>query len=81
MGRVKHQCNLRPLFKASYGQQMRERTRRYNTPRGQILMIEESGVSRGGINRLSSGVNSGPFADMIVCCYLSRSMLETAPSA
>ncbi|KAG0706708.1 transcription initiation factor IIF, beta subunit-domain-containing protein [Suillus ampliporus] len=64
-GRIKHECNLRPLFNESYRQKMRERTRKYNTPRRQILMIEEAGVSRGGINRLSSGVNSGSFANMI----------------
>ncbi|KAG1905379.1 transcription initiation factor IIF, beta subunit-domain-containing protein [Suillus fuscotomentosus] len=64
-GRIKHECNLRPLFNESYRQQMRERTRKYNTPRRQILMIEDAGVSRGGINRLSSGVNSGSFANMI----------------
>jgi len=80
MGRVKHECNLRPLFNKSYRQQMRERTRKYNTPRRQILMIEESGVGRGGINELSSGVNSGSFAGMIVCCYLFRSTLETNPN-
>ncbi|KIJ60352.1 hypothetical protein HYDPIDRAFT_117254 [Hydnomerulius pinastri MD-312] len=66
-GRVKHECNLRPLFNESYRRQMRERSRAYNTPRRQIRMIEEAGVSggRGGINRLSSGVNTGSFADMI----------------
>ncbi|KAH7884260.1 transcription initiation factor IIF, beta subunit-domain-containing protein [Phlebopus sp. FC_14] len=66
-GRVKHECNLRPLFNDSYRRQMRERSRAYNTPRRQIRMIEEAGVSggRGGINRLSSGVNTGSFADMI----------------
>ncbi|KAG1821586.1 transcription initiation factor IIF, beta subunit-domain-containing protein [Suillus subaureus] len=64
-GRIKHECNLRPLFNESYRQQMRERTRKYNTPRRQIRMIEDAGVSRGGINRLSSGVNSGSFANMI----------------
>ncbi|KAG1752674.1 transcription initiation factor IIF, beta subunit-domain-containing protein [Suillus paluster] len=64
-GRIKHECNLRPLFNESYRQQMRERTRKYNTPRRQIRMIEDAGVGRGGINRLSSGVNSGSFANMI----------------
>jgi len=68
-GHVKHDCNLRPLFNESYRRQMRERSRAYNTPRRQIRMIEEAGVSggRGGINRLSSGVNTSSFADMIVC--------------
>lgn len=67
-GRIKHECNLRPLFNESYRRQMRERSRAYNTPRRQIRMIEEAGLSggRGGINRLSSGVATGSFADMIV---------------
>ncbi|KAF9223418.1 hypothetical protein BS17DRAFT_139134 [Gyrodon lividus] len=66
-GRIKHECNLRPLFNESYRRQMRERTRAYNTPCRQIRLIEEAGVSggRGGINRLSSGVAAGSFADMV----------------
>jgi len=66
-GRIKHECSLRPLFNESYRRQMRERSRAYNTPRRQIRMIEEAGLSggRGGINRLSSGVAVGSFADMI----------------
>ncbi|KAI5990687.1 transcription initiation factor IIF, beta subunit-domain-containing protein [Pisolithus marmoratus] len=57
-GRIKHECNLRPLFNESYRLQMREQT---------IRMIEEAGVSggRGGINRLSTGISTGSFADMI----------------
>lgn len=67
-GRIKHECSLRPLFNELYRRQMRERSRAYNTPRRQIRMIEEAGLSggRGGINRLSSGVATGSFADMIV---------------
>ncbi|KAN0093369.1 Transcription initiation factor IIF, beta subunit domain containing protein [Tylopilus felleus] len=62
-----HECSLRPIFNESYRRQMRERSRAYNTPRRQIRMIEEAGLSggRGGINRLSSGVAAGSFADMI----------------
>lgn len=67
-GRIKHECSLRPVFNELYRRQMRERSRAYNTPRRQIRMIEEAGLSggRGGINRLSSGVATGSFADMIV---------------
>ncbi|EGN92358.1 hypothetical protein SERLA73DRAFT_191197 [Serpula lacrymans var. lacrymans S7.3] len=69
-GRIKHECNLRPIFNESYRRQMRERSRKYNTPRRQIRMIEDAGVSggRGGINRLSSGVGvgaGGAFSDLI----------------
>jgi transcription initiation factor TFIIF subunit beta len=60
-GRIKHDCNLRPVFTESYRRQMKERSKKYNTPHRQIKMIEEAGVSggRGGINRLSSGVGVG----------------------
>jgi transcription initiation factor TFIIF subunit beta len=70
-GRIKHDCNLRPVFSESYRRQMKERSRKYNTPQRQIRMIEDAGVSggRGGINRLSSGVGVGAgsaFGDLIV---------------
>jgi len=67
-GRIRHECSLRPIFNDSYRKHMRERTRVYNTPQRQIRMIEEAGVSggRGGINRLSSGVNNtGSFSDLV----------------
>ena len=70
-GRIKHECNLRPMFSASYRKQMRERHLKYNTPTRQIRMIEDAGVpgGRGGVNRLSSGVGvgaGGAFGDLIV---------------
>lgn len=60
-GRVRHNCNLRPVMNATYMKQMRERTRKYNTPQRQIGRIEDAGISggRGGINMLSSGVGVG----------------------
>ncbi|PFH47082.1 hypothetical protein AMATHDRAFT_68486 [Amanita thiersii Skay4041] len=60
-GRIKHECNLRPTFSASYRKQMKERHMKYNTPVRQIRMIEEAGIpgGRGGVNRLSSGVGVG----------------------
>ncbi|KAF8340089.1 transcription initiation factor IIF, beta subunit [Amanita rubescens] len=69
-GRIKHECNLRPMFSASYRKQMRERHKKYNTPTRQIRMIEDAGVpgGRGGVNRLSSGVGvgaGGAFGDLI----------------
>lgn len=69
-GRIKHDCNLRPLFTKSYRRQMKERSRKYNTPLRQIQRIEDAGISggRGGINRLSSGVGVGAgnaFANLI----------------
>jgi transcription initiation factor TFIIF subunit beta len=72
-GRIKHECNLRPAFSASYRKQMRERHRKYNTPVRQIQMIDDAGVpgGRGGVNRLSSGVGvgaGGAFSDLIVRC-------------
>lgn len=70
-GRIKHDCNLRPVFSESYRRQMRERSRKYNTPQRQIRMIEDAGIAggRGGVNRLSSGVGVGAgsaFGDLIV---------------
>ncbi|TFK36559.1 transcription initiation factor IIF, beta subunit [Crucibulum laeve] len=69
-GRIKHECNLRPAFSASYRKQMRERHRKYNTPMRQIRMIEDAGVvgGRGGVNRLTSSVGvgaGGAFGDLI----------------
>lgn len=60
-GRIKHECNLRPAFSASYRRQMRERHIKYNTHVRQIRMIDDAGVpgGRGGVNRLSSGVGVG----------------------
>lgn len=60
-GRVRHNCNLRPVMNAAYMRQMKERTRKYNTPQRQIGRIEDAGISggRGGINMLSSGVGVG----------------------
>lgn len=60
-GRVRHNCNLRPVMNAAYMKQMKERTRKYNTPQRQIGRIEDAGISggRGGINMLSSGVGVG----------------------
>ena len=70
-GRIKHECNLKPAFDASYRRQMRERSRRYNTPYRQTKAIEDAGVAggQGGINRLSSGVGVGSgaaFSELIV---------------
>jgi transcription initiation factor TFIIF subunit beta len=70
-GRIKHECNLRPVFSASYRKQMKERSRKYNTPKRQIRRIEEADVpgGRGGVNRLSSGVGVGAgnaFQNLIV---------------
>src|SRR5882762_1945167 len=76
-GRVRHNCNLRPVLNATYMRQMKERTRKYNTPQRQIGRIEDAGISggRGGINMLSSGVgvNSGTsFNNLVVSFYHIR---------
>ncbi|KAL9714655.1 hypothetical protein Ac2012v2_001314 [Leucoagaricus gongylophorus] len=66
-GRIKHECNLRPSFSETYRKQMRGRHLMHNTKSRQIKMIEETGVPRGGINRLSSGVgvgSGGAFSDL-----------------
>ncbi|TFL02107.1 transcription initiation factor IIF, beta subunit-domain-containing protein [Pterulicium gracile] len=58
-GRIKHECNLRPLFNASYRRQMKLRSLKANTPKRQTKMIEDTGLGKGGINRLTSGVGVG----------------------
>lgn len=70
-GRIKHDCSLRPVFSESYRRQMKERSRKYNTPQRQIRMIEQAGVpgGRGAVNRLSSGVGLGggsAFGNLVV---------------
>jgi transcription initiation factor TFIIF subunit beta len=66
--RIKYDCNLRPMFDASYRWQMRERSVKYNTPQRQIRIIEDAGVSggRGGVNRLSSGWGLGLGARLVI---------------
>jgi hypothetical protein len=70
-GKVKHECNLRPVFTEKYRRRMRERVRKANTPQRQIKMIEEvTPGGRGGINMLSSGVsNTTGFSDLVVCPF------------
>lgn len=62
-GRVKHECNLRPLFTERYRQRLKQRTLLANTPKKQIMRIEEAGIGgRGSINMLTSGAaNQRPF--------------------
>ena len=69
-GRIKHECNLRPSFSETYRNQLRRRHLMHNIKSRQIKRIEETGVPRGGINRLSSGVGvggGGAFSDLVVC--------------
>ncbi|CCM02777.1 uncharacterized protein FIBRA_04885 [Fibroporia radiculosa] len=63
-GRVKHECNLRPVFTDRYRQRLKQRAVAANTPKKQIMWIEEAGVGgRGNINMLTSGVtNAVPFS-------------------
>ncbi|KAI0950676.1 hypothetical protein AcW1_007923 [Taiwanofungus camphoratus] len=62
-GRVKHECNLRPVFTDRYRQRLKERSRAANLPARQIMRIEDAHPGgRGGINMLTSGVaNAAPF--------------------
>ena len=83
-GRVRHNCNLRPVMNAAYMRQMRERTRKYNTPQRQIGRIEDAGISggRGGINMLSSGVGVGSgtaFNSLVVSFCFVRILLSSEP--
>ena len=70
-GRIKHECNLKPAFTASYRKQMKERHIRYNTPKRTTQMIKEDDIpgGKGGVNRMSSGVGVGAgnaFSNLVV---------------
>ena len=66
-GKVKHECNLRPVFTEKYRQRVRARHREVNTRSRQIKMIEEVTSGRGSVNMLSSGVaNTSVFSDLVV---------------
>lgn len=72
-GRVKHECNLKPLMTERYRQRIRDRTRAANTHTRSIKILdnERSIGGRGAINRLTSGVaNTGGFSDLIVRLFL-----------
>ncbi|OBZ66169.1 Cytochrome c [Grifola frondosa] len=56
-GRVKHECNLRPVFTNKYRQRMKARTIAANAHDRQIKYLEEEIDSRGAINMLTSGVS------------------------
>lgn len=75
-GRVKHECNLRPVFTDRYRQRLKERSRAANLPARQIMRIEDAHPGgRGGINMLTSGVaNAAPF-NLVVCSYLFQFVL------
>jgi len=62
-GRVKHECNLRPMFTDRYRQRLKQRAIAANMPKKQIKWIDEAGLGgRGKINMLTSGVmNAMPF--------------------
>ncbi|KLO15281.1 transcription initiation factor IIF, beta subunit [Schizopora paradoxa] len=56
-GRIKHDCNMRPLFSEEYRKRMRERTRVANTPQRTVKMMEDV-TPAGRVNMLSSGVST-----------------------
>lgn len=75
-GRVRHECNLKPLLTERYRQRIRDRTRAANTHTRTIKILDnERSIGRGAINRLTSGVaNTGGFADLVVrLCVHSHS--------
>ncbi|RPD59703.1 transcription initiation factor IIF, beta subunit [Lentinus tigrinus ALCF2SS1-6] len=53
-GRVKHECNLRPLLTDGYMRRVRQRSKMANQPKRQARLIDET-VTRGNLNRLTSG--------------------------
>jgi transcription initiation factor TFIIF subunit beta len=75
-GKVKHECNLHPIFDSAYRQLVRDRHLEFNTRARQIKMIDEVTSGRGSVNMLSSGVaNANAFSDLVVrtlACLLER---------
>lgn len=76
-GRVKHECNLRPVLTDRYRQRLKMRNMKANLPARTIKRIEdEHPGDRGSINRLTSGVtNTTGFSDLIarrsfICAHL-----------
>lgn len=71
-GRVKHECNLRPVLTDKYRQRLKMRQLQANQPRRAIKYIEdEHPGDRGAINRLTSGVsNTTGFSDLIVRSHM-----------
>lgn len=68
-GRVKHECNLRPLLTDGYRQRLKERNRLANQPKRQLRMIEEAGVGgRDKINQLTSGAGQQQAFNLTVRC-------------
>lgn len=66
-GRIKHDCNLRPVFTEKYRQRMKQRTIKANTPARTIRMIDEVVDGRGAVNILNSGVGpSSTFLNLTV---------------
>ncbi|GJE89928.1 transcription initiation factor IIF subunit beta [Phanerochaete sordida] len=66
-GRVKHECNLKPMLTEKYRQRLKMRSMRANMPTRTIKRIEdEHPGDRGTINRLTSGVtNTTGFSNLI----------------
>lgn len=88
-GRVKHECNLKPMLTDKYRQRLKMRNMKANMPTRTIKRIEdEHPGDRGSINRLTSGVtNTTGFADLVVRARLavhvctSHSAAETKTEA
>ena len=69
-GRVKHECNLRPILTDGYRARLKERVRTANKPKRTIQMIEDH-TGRGDINRLTSGAASHVPFNIVVRALLS----------
>lgn len=74
-GRIKHDCNLRPVFTEKYRKRMKERTIKANTPARTIRMIDEVEKGRGAVNILNSGV--GPSSSAFLNITVSNQLCTT----
>ncbi|EJD52856.1 hypothetical protein AURDEDRAFT_111380 [Auricularia subglabra TFB-10046 SS5] len=58
-GKIRHECNLQPIMNARYRRIIKERVRIANMSKRPIMRMEEV-LETQAINRLASGVPSGP---------------------
>ena len=67
-GRIKHECNVRPAFSASYRRQMRDRHRDYNTPlrKAKPIAISDLQMKRKQTSGIGIGGGSDAFTRAIV---------------
>lgn len=72
-GRVKHECNLRPLISDSYRRRMRHRTAKVTKRTRATKLVDQSGSGRSALNMLNSGISpsAAAFSTLVVSRFVS----------